>query len=788
MVSTDEGAVSRIDAPPLVKTLSTTSSAVTAEELRSLDFAGRSPSLLLGFVSPHADFATTARSLAAWVAPDTRLVLISTSGELCSSADGRLYCPAGASRDGLVLQAFSRDLIREVDVHAIPLHNEDIRSGDVRLSREQRVAEIEHDLSAVTPAFPLDFRDTVALTFIDGVSASEGYFMEAVYASGRFPLLFIGGSAGGKLDFSRTEIFAGSACRIDHAVVILIKLAPGKRYGVFKSQNFRPLAAAFTVLDADPVRRTVTSVIDPETLEVSGFIDAVCRKMGCSPNELEAKFVAHTFAIDIDGEMFVRSVARIDHAADRVEFYCGVNAGDVLHLVEATGFVERTEADYRNFLKGKPTPVGGLLNDCILRRLNNAAQLDRMNVFDDCPVAGFSTFGELFGIEINQTLSALFFFEDDPVNGFRDEWIDNFPIHYARFQLYFQKARHTRLSVLNRLRQRLIQNLITHTDDEALSGETVNRIGSCAEPVATDDVGLIAGTAVELHTAFRKATREREAVREALFRREMELRFAEERRVAAEARANLEAQLQHARRLEALGRMAGGLAHEINNMLQPIIGLCDMIRCDFPSESDGHANLSLVIDAARRIEGITSQVQLFGRSMSGDRHPISLPAVLRDAIDILRLLPPPRVEIRVVVGAEDIVIEADETQIVQILMNLVHNAVDAVDAVGDEPGVIEIGLERSETDPALGAAAVLSVRDTGRGMDTETRERMFDPFFTTKPVGMGTGMGLSVVHGLVESWGGAIDVESVVDQGTTVRIRLPTSTTTEASQELGSGI
>ncbi|WP_162305833.1 methyl-accepting chemotaxis protein [Oleisolibacter albus] len=470
-------------ASPLIRTFRTSPQAIEREVLPALTTPEGKPSLVLGFVSPHVDFAGVATRLQSGLPRDTRTILVSTAGELCSAAGKSAYLPADGSWNDVVLQAFSPELVGAISVHTVRLHCEDIRSGRVSLSHDQRIAAIQNELEGITPSFALDARDTVALTFIDGLSASENYFMEAVYRSARFPVLFIGGSAGGKLDFKATHIAEGGRTLENHAVVIFLKLAPGKRYGVFKTQNFQKTATSITVIDANPATRTVASAIDTDTLEVTGVVEALCRKLRCRPDELQGKLARYTFAIEIDGALFVRSVSGMDLKAGTISFYCDINPGDELILVEATDFVRQTETDYAAFLRGKPAPVGALLNDCILRRLNNGASLDRIRLFSDVPAAGFSTFGELLGININQTLSALFFFDTSNGEAFSDEYADRFPIHYARFQNYFTHTRLNRVTLLNRIRQRLISTLTTQSDTVASLSATVQEITTYADRV-----------------------------------------------------------------------------------------------------------------------------------------------------------------------------------------------------------------------------------------------------------------------------------------------------------------
>lgn len=749
-----------------------------------LAFDAAPPAFVLGFVSPELPFAKIAEGLRSSLDPQSRLVLVSTAGELCAGVPGGLYHP-GEGQGGIVLQAFNRSLFADVSIHSVPLHSEDVRAGCIRLSHEQRIDAIRQELEAIDPEFPLDCHDTVALLFIDGLSASESCLMEAIYACGRFPVLFVGGSAGGTLDFQDTWICDGSRVLNNHAVIAFVRMAPGKRYGVFKSQNFRKTGLSFTILDCDPIRRTVTSVIDPDSLEVTGFVEALCRSLQCHADELERLLVSHTFAVELDSGLFVRSVAGINRAKGRVSFFCDVNAGDELLLLEATNFIEQTRSDLATFLRDKPEPVGGILNDCVLRRINNDPSLTGMTVFDDLPVAGFSTFGEILGINVNQTLSALFFFADEGVGerpgqtGFTNDYVARFPIHYGHFQNYFQRARNTRLRMLNRLRQTLIHNLVGRSDASVTLYGRFKQIGAYTEQSATQGSDPLISAVDDLVDAVRQVTEEREAVAEVLSLREAELRFADERRRAAETRMELEAQLREAQKLEALGCLAGGLAHEINNMLQPIIGLTELVMEDVAPDCQAQRNLARVIEAAQRAKRITQQVLTFSHSEAAGTGPLQLGSALRNVAEMVDVLVPRTVELVWRITATPLLVRADETQMAQVLINLVRNAADAI---GSSEGLIEITADAVQLDETTegtwphpaGSYAALIIRDTGCGMDATTLARIFDPFFTTKAVGHGTGLGLPVVHGIIAGWGGHIAADSRVGQGTTMRILIPT--------------
>ncbi len=405
--------------------------------------------LAIAFVSPFLDFAATARRLAA-LAGGTPVVAMTTAGELCAlSADAPLYHPLDPAHPNLTVQVFSAELltaaVRTVDLHA---------DGD-------RVGAIHADLERVELPFAIDADDTLALAFCDGLSGGEDHLMEAVYRSGRFPCLFVGGSAGGKLDFSGTWLFDGQKVLTGHAVIAFVKLAPGKRYGALKSQNFRKTGKSFVVVDADPATRSVSALLDPADDTARPAIEFLAHSLGTDAIHLSEALTGLTFGIELDGEIFVRSVAHIDHDNGRLRFFCDVNQGDELLLLEATDFAAQTRADVAAFLSGKPRPLAVILNDCILRRLNNGANLDRLRGLWPCPAAGFSTFGELLGININQTLTAVAFFDaaDGPV---ADDFVDRFPVHYARFHTYFTRRRLHRLEIVNRLRADITRRLTQH--------------------------------------------------------------------------------------------------------------------------------------------------------------------------------------------------------------------------------------------------------------------------------------------------------------------------------------
>ena len=246
-----------------------------------------------------------------------------------------------------------------------------------------------------------------------------------------------------------------------------------------------------------------------------------------------------------------------------------------------------------------------------------------------------------------------------------------------------------------------------------------------------------------------------------------------------EEKKALEAKLRNAQKMASLNTLAGGIAHEFNNMLVPIQGLTEIALRDVPEGSRAHKNLQIVVANAQRAAQIIDKVLSFSRREDNDHKAIDLAAVLADSLDLLRATFPATITFHIDIDASVGRIFGNETQFHQILMNLASNARHAM---GGKVGRLTIALQGVAFDWPFegrngslkpGAYAKLSVSDTGHGMNRATRERIFEPFFTTKEVGRGTGLGLAVIHGIVEAHGGAIEVASAPGAGTTFDIYLP---------------
>jgi PAS domain S-box-containing protein len=254
-----------------------------------------------------------------------------------------------------------------------------------------------------------------------------------------------------------------------------------------------------------------------------------------------------------------------------------------------------------------------------------------------------------------------------------------------------------------------------------------------------------------------------------------------DRRRAERERQNLEAQLQHSQRMETIGTLAGGIAHDFNNILSPILGYTDLVMEDLGENHPTYSNLQEVVKAGHRAKELVQQIMVFSRQMDRDVGPIHLHLVVREALKFIRASLPTTIEIQQNVSIESGVVRANSTQIHHLLVNLCTNSAHSMRESGGllrvelQPFEVDEEMAGKHTDLATGSYARLSVRDTGRGMDEKTRERMFEPFFTTREVGDGTGLGLSVVHGIVASHNGVIAVDSQPGEGTTITVYFPTA-------------
>jgi PAS domain S-box-containing protein len=263
-----------------------------------------------------------------------------------------------------------------------------------------------------------------------------------------------------------------------------------------------------------------------------------------------------------------------------------------------------------------------------------------------------------------------------------------------------------------------------------------------------------------------------------------------ERKQAEEAKEKLEAHLRQSQKLEAIGTLAGGIAHDFNNILSVILGYSELTMDSLPGGIQARSNLEEILKACHRGKDLVKQILTFSRKVEQERKPVEIAPIVHESLSFIRASLPSTIEIRQKIDTKSGVIMANATQIYQIIMNLCSNAYYAMREKG---GVLEVSLGEVDVhsdfgedyqDLKEGTYIKLSVRDSGHGIEKSNLERIFDPFFTTKPIGEGTGMGLSTVHGIVEAHEGLITVDSEPGKGTIFDVYLPLLSRLAAPKEL----
>jgi PAS domain S-box-containing protein len=241
---------------------------------------------------------------------------------------------------------------------------------------------------------------------------------------------------------------------------------------------------------------------------------------------------------------------------------------------------------------------------------------------------------------------------------------------------------------------------------------------------------------------------------------------------------SLEQQFLRAQRLESLGSLASGIAHDLNNVLTPIVGAAQLLPLTLPNlDARNQRLLNMLVESSKRGSGLVKQILTFARGMDGERTTLQVRHILAEIISVARQTFPKSIEVQVNYASEDLwMVSVDATQIHQVLMNLFINARDAMPDGGEisasaENITIDAEYTKLHLQPPVGSYILMTISDTGIGMTREMLERIFDPFFTTKETG--TGLGLSTVQGIIKTHGGSLEVESEVGRGTSFKIYLP---------------
>ncbi len=258
------------------------------------------------------------------------------------------------------------------------------------------------------------------------------------------------------------------------------------------------------------------------------------------------------------------------------------------------------------------------------------------------------------------------------------------------------------------------------------------------------------------------------------------IRDISERIDAEKEKLSIERQLQRAHRMEAIGTLAGGIAHDFNNILSAIMGYAELMQIQNTNQDEKwRSHLEQIQMASSRAKNLVHQILAFSRQTDTSKKPIAVKPIVKEALQLLRAAIPANIEINQKISAEEDTVNADPVQIHQVIMNLCTNASQAM---AEKGGEMEIGLSNVHLNADIafkhlglepGDYLEIAVKDIGYGIAPEVMENIFNPYFTTKQLGEGTGLGLSVVHGIVKKHQGSMMVDSTVGKGSTFKVYLP---------------
>ena len=248
------------------------------------------------------------------------------------------------------------------------------------------------------------------------------------------------------------------------------------------------------------------------------------------------------------------------------------------------------------------------------------------------------------------------------------------------------------------------------------------------------------------------------------------LREIEEKCRALEVeRETLEKQLRKAQKMESIGTLAGGIAHDFNNILGIILGYAELALLEAPNNDTLNKNVEQLIQAVDRAKKLVKQILTFSREGDETPKPLVVNPIVKEVLEMLRSTLPTTINIQHYIQKEALTLLGNPTEVHQILMNLCTNAAQAMQG---KAGILRVELKEIESPSGLSYLG-LTVSDTGDGIPPDILERIFDPYFTTKKPGEGTGLGLSVVHGIVKRYGGGIKIDTKPGKGTTVTVKIP---------------
>ncbi|WP_121756802.1 methyl-accepting chemotaxis protein [Helicobacter felis] len=411
----------------------TTNFFISQQELAHLKIEAMA---LIAFVPASIDFKATVDTLERQCANVRVRLALQTAGQIGCNPNNlyNLNCP-----DQILIHLLSPDLFVAIETFMVDTLCADLQRGEISMDLDTRKHKIKEQIEQhVRPSMHVGPSDTFILSYFPGLTSSESFFLEGLIRS-NVPLSnLVGGSAGGKLDFKESLLSFNGQISGQKAVLTYCKLRPGYHYDIFTTHNFAKTSTSFIIGECIPELRQVKSFLINK--ELVSAADVLCAHFKCSQEELTQALVGYTFAVEMYGQIFVRSVGTIN-ADKSITFFCDLYFGERLFLVKSGNFVQDTQQAYTKFLRGRK-PLSILLNDCILRRLNNQTALDQFKELDNCPISGFSTFGEIsFSLHQNQTLTALCIFKGEPDKAAPR----NFFTHFRDTLLHYERIKSNRL-------------------------------------------------------------------------------------------------------------------------------------------------------------------------------------------------------------------------------------------------------------------------------------------------------------------------------------------------------